>query len=212
MIKPRVQIILLLALLAGFAVWWVLPRPAPPNPCDSLLPTEARVGVDFDITTEGIKVKFDPGVKRSPASQAALKAWLECQRRPVTLVNGVDFSAQPIGQLADSWKGDSDLRISLIPGADDRVLNNLKIGPAAGTKQEIIGEWCTSNSAACVKCTPDRLTEGTKYVEIELEPNPPAKPQKMAGTWAGSPAGVPLKPWQLVGATGERIFYVCASQ
>jgi len=124
--------------------------------------------------------------------------------------NSVNLPIQPIGEVADHWKTDNDLRLTLMPSGDQKLLNNLRIGPAVGTKQEIMRKWCGADeTGACVKCTPENPTETTNYVEIQLRPNPKVEREQLPGVWPNPPAGRQPEPWQLVDPDGKRFVYVC---
>jgi hypothetical protein len=220
MTAPRVMMALIFAILAGFAIWWMMPRPLPEVViCERLVPGVKQVGLKFGRAEGGgVNVDFGGSSTATTASPEALHAFLDCLReqngqRALILAQGiVDLPlAEPIGEVAEHWKGDADLRLTLIPGGDDKVLNNLRVGPAAGSKRDVIRNWCSAEQAGpCAKCTPDSPDSSSKYVEIELRANPPVERQEMPGPWSGAALGKPLEPWQLVEPDGKRYVYKCS--
>jgi hypothetical protein len=215
--RPTVLIALIFAGLAGFAIWWVIPRPLPEVVvCERLIPGVSKVGLKFGRAKNGgIDVDFGGSVTKETATADVLKAFIDCLHgqnaaKSVTVVHAVNFPIEPIGQVADHWKADDDLRLTLMPGGDEKILNNLRIGPAFGRKQDILRDWCSADKVgACVKCTPENPTETTNYVEIQLRPDPKVERQQLPGLWPLPPAGKQLEPWQLVEPDGKRFVYVC---
>src|ERR1700747_123138 len=182
-----VLVALIFAILAGFAVWWIWPRPLPEVViCERLIPGVSQVGLKFGRAENGgVSVDFGTSGTTTTASPDALKAFMDCLReqnaaKSVTIVHGVNIPIEPIGEVADHWKGDDDLRLTLMPGGDDKILNNLRIGPAVGRKQDIIRNWCSPDQAgACVTCAPENPTDTTNYVEVHLRPEPKVDRQQL---------------------------------
>jgi hypothetical protein len=213
---PRVIIAFIFAVVVVFSIWWLVPRPLPEVViCEKIVPGSTSVGLKLGRAKDGgTDVGFDGSVTKTEAKGETLHAFLEClgkqnPQKQVNLIGGVDLpKLEPIGEVADHWKEDADLTVSLMPGADNAVLNNLRIGPAAGTKADVVGAWC-SGASACVKCTPSNPNGQTHNVEVELLPNAPVEKKLMPGKWPLPPAGGMLKPWQLVDQNGDRSFYRC---
>jgi hypothetical protein len=68
----------------------------------------------------------------------------------------------------------------LKPSGDQKLLNNLRIGPAVGRKQDIMRNWCAADeTGACVKCTPENPNGTTNYVEIQLRRNPKVEREQL---------------------------------
>ncbi len=125
----------------------------------------------------------------------------------------VSLSPQPLGQVADKWKKDRRLRLRLMPGTRDVVLNNLRIGPDAGAKEKLIRDWCREKHAGrCVSCDPPEPTSDTFEVLIRLKNGAPVEKAKMDGRWPVPQPGVRQEPWQLVNSRGERFYYECRSE
>jgi hypothetical protein len=216
MMRPRVAVALIFAVVVVFAIWWLVPRSLPEVViCEKIVPGSTSVGLKLGRAKDGgLDVGFDGSVTKTEANSEALHAFLEClsiqnPQKSVNLIGGVDLpKLEPIGEVADHWKSDTDMTLSLMPGLDNAVLNNLRIGPAAGTKADVIGAWC-SGTAACVKCSPSNPGAKTRNVEIELLPNAPVEKKLMPGKWPLPPPGSALKPWQIVDQNGDRFFYRC---
>jgi hypothetical protein len=215
--KAIIALAFIFAVLAGFAIWWLIPRPLPEVVvCEKLIPGVKQVGLKFSRAREGgIDIDFGGTATTNSATAETLKAFIDCLKeqnasKAINVIRGVNLDLEPIGQVADHWKTDPDLRIKLMPNGEDKILNNMRIGPAAGRKQDIIRNWCSPDQAGrCVKCVPDNPTETTTYVEVQLRPTPPVERQQMPGIWSGAPAGRPLDPWQLVEPDGRRFVFVC---
>jgi hypothetical protein len=216
MMRPRVAIALIFGTVTVFAIWWLVPRSLPEVViCEKVVPGSTTVGLKLGRAKDGgVDVGFDSSITKTEANAEALHSFLECikeqnAKKSVNLEGGVDLpKLEPLGEVADHWKGDSDLTLSLMPGSDDVVLNNIRIGPAAGKKADVVAAWCSGN-ASCAKCTPPVPVATTRNVEIELIPNPPVEKKVMPGQWPLPPPGVSLKPWQLVDQNGNRSFYAC---
>jgi len=125
----------------------------------------------------------------------------------------VSLSPQPVGQVADLWKADSRLRLRLMPGIRDDVLNNLRIGPDAGPKEIVIRDWCSAKYAGrCVTCDPSEPTSDTFEVLVRLKKAARVEKSKMDGRWPVPQPGIKLEPWQLVNSRGDRFYYECKSE
>lgn len=214
--RATVAIALIFAVLAGFSVWWMMPRPLPEVViCQSVVPGAKQVGLKFSRAAGGgIDVDFGGTTTTNAATAEALRAFLDClekqnNNKTINLVHGVRLDLEPIGQVAEHWKSDIGLRLKLMPGGEEKILNNLRIGPTVGSKQEVIRNWCSAEQAGnCVTCVPNEPTETTSAVEIQLRPNPPVEIIQMPGMWSGAAPGGRLEPWQLV-SDGKRSLYVC---
>jgi|GEM_PF-5154379 len=206
------------AAVVGFAIWWINPRPLPEVViCQSVVPGIKQVGLKFNRSRDGgIAVDVGGTVTGATATPEALQTFFKCLQQynkatSVTIVRGVNLDLEPIGQVAEHWKSDDDLRLKLMPGGNWSILNNLRIGPAIGRKQDVIRSWCsTAQAGRCVKCSPENPSDATQYVEIELRLNPPVEKQQLRGVWAGAAPGGKLEAWQLVEA-GKRFVYACRS-
>jgi hypothetical protein len=99
--------------------------------CESVVPGVKQVGLKFGRGSGGgVDVDFGGSVTTTAANSEALHTFLECLKeqnshKAVTITRGVDLTLEPIGQVADHWKGDDDLRLMLMPGGDESILNNL---------------------------------------------------------------------------------------
>jgi hypothetical protein len=200
-------------LLAGFYIWWVhTPVPAEVAICQTAMPNLQTVGLGFKSTADGsIQIDFG-GVKKTenPSTPEAYDAFIRCIEKTlkVEIVNGINVpDLQPIGAVANNWKGDNDLKLTLIAGASDStILNNLRFGPTVGKKPDIMADWCSEKKAGkCIRCNPAVPSETTTFVEISLLPNPPVKKIMMPGEW-----NVPPKEaWELIEG-GIRYIYECS--
>jgi pimeloyl-ACP methyl ester carboxylesterase len=149
-----------------------------------------------------------PNNERHPAHELLIEFY-EKFTKPLT----VNLSPQPIGQVANLWKGDSRLRLRLMPGKKYGVLNNLLIGPASGTKLELIREWCSQNQArGCVNCDPHEQAVDTVEVQVWLKDTARVEKRQFQGQWPVPQPGMKLEPWQLVNPRGERFYYECKSE
>jgi len=147
------------------------------------------------------------------ATPQQIEQFVKClelsQNVKVTVENGVRLSLEPVGQVANRWKRESGLRLTLMPGANEDVLNNLRIGPSVGRKEDIIRTWCSDREAgACVKCDPDQPSADAEVL-VHLRDSPPVEKQKLPGIWPVPQPGATLEPWQLVNNKGERFYYEC---
>lgn len=207
-------VVAIFAILAAFLIARFNPSPLPEEViCERLIPGVKEVGLKFSRAADGgVDVGLNGKVSTSQATAELVDKILECvgSHNSMKIVHAVNLDLEPIGQVADHWKGDRDLRLKLMPGGDMSILNNLRIGPVVGKKQEVMREWCGPSQAGnCVKCSPSEPTEDTQYVEISLLPNPPVERQQMPGTWNGAGPGGKLEPWQLAEPDGRRYLYRC---
>jgi hypothetical protein len=211
--KYVVAIVGLFAILAVFYIWWThTPVPREVAVCQSLIPNLQTVGLGFKSTAENsIQVDFG-GVSKTenPSTPEAYDAFIKCLEKTlrVEIVNGINIPGiQPLGAIANNWKDDQDIKLTLITNAgESSILNNLRFGPAVGKKSDILAEWCNAKRAGlCAKCNPAVPNESTSFVEISLLPAAPVKKITMPGEW-----NVPPKePWELIEG-GTRYLYECA--
>jgi hypothetical protein len=215
MIMPWGKVVIYLGLAGVFAfVVYLLFRPTHDSVCLTLLPHEVNAGLGID----GKTIKVDIGaVQKSPgASPEQAASFIECLKREnpaarVETTNGVLIPRMPAGELSDTWHGEQGLQVSLEPepGAPEKnkVLQNLGIGPAAGTKASVIGSWCKA-AQACVTCDPQNITDASNQVIVRLRQDAAYDKRQMEGTYPPSPSN-PHKPWEDVNEKGERFYYEC---
>src|SRR6266481_1298759 len=105
--KTTVLVALIFAVLAGFAIWWVIPRPLPEVViCDRMIPGGSKVGLKFGRAKDGgIDVDFGGSVTKDTASADVLKAFIDCLReqnaaKSVTIVHGGNMPIEPLGEVA----------------------------------------------------------------------------------------------------------------
>lgn len=197
-----------------FLIYRVFPE-APVNDdrvaaCYALIPADRRAGLHLDYTPDG-NVKVDVGADEvsNVPTKDQLEVFIQCLHVFIKEVRIATASqpAAPLGEVADHWSapGQLGLKLRLLPGTNDNVLNNLRFGPASGNKSDIVAGWC-KETATCVKCDPQEPTSQTPEVLVQLLPGSRTKKVQMPGVW-----DVPqlAKPWQLVDRKGRRFFYKC---
>jgi hypothetical protein len=207
-------------IFAGFAIVWFFPRLRPPENevlalCSGVLPHNENLGLKFG--SKDNQIDIDIGAVRSvdsTATAAHLDAFIKCLEaagKEVKVVNGVTLPIEPIGQVANRWEHENGLKIALLPGINPEIINNLRIGPAAGTKFEVMRAWCSPAQAGnCVICEPNDLQDSTPQVIVRLRAdNSPVDKVQMPGTWQAPQQGIPNAAWQIVDAQGRRFFYEC---
>jgi hypothetical protein len=124
--------------------------------------------------------------------------------------NGVRIRLEPVGQLANRWRREPGLQLRLMPGSNNEGLNNIRIGPAAGQKEDIVRAWCSQEEAGdCISCEPAQPTADTVEVLVRLRDNAPLEKRQLDGVWPVPQPGVQSEPWQIVNAKGERFYYEC---
>jgi hypothetical protein len=209
----KVAIYLSLGVVFAFVSYLVF-RPTHDSVCLALLPLQVKTGLGIDGTT--IKVDIGAVQKSSGASPEQAASFIECLKREnpaarVETTNGVLIPRLPAGELSDNWHSEQGLQVSLEPepGAPEKnkVLQNLSIGPAAGTKAAVIGSWCKA-AQACVTCDPQAITDATNQIIVRLKQDALYDKRQMEGTYPPSPAN-PHKPWEDVNEKGERFYYEC---
>lgn len=184
--------------------------------CTQILPQEKRFGMKGKlIGSSGIEIDLQ-GLRdtKSGADPAQIEGFLECIRlrlnREPQVVNGVRVPLEPVGQFANRLKRESGTKLTLMPGANDEILQNLRIGPGAGPKETIITDWCSLGKAgACVTCEPDNPATSAVEVIVRLRQNPPVEKKMLPGKVPPPSAGIKLEPWQLVDSEGNRFYYEC---
>jgi hypothetical protein len=183
--------------------------------CQQAVPGSSQLGLGFSAGSDGaIKIDLGTSQIKNPATSEALAALIEClkieQKKTVEIVRGVNIpDVEPLGQVADHWKETDDMKLTLLLDAGSNVLQNLRFGPAIGTKASVVGEWCSPRRAGnCVVCNPSWPTDDTKNVEITLRPNPPITLKQMQGRFQQPEAG---SLWPLVDANGVRTYYECSA-
>jgi hypothetical protein len=214
--NPKVAIYLGLAILVGF-IAWLLFRPGHDDVCLKLLPQKSHVG--FSIDGKTISVNIGGLQESTGANPEQIAGFVDClKRKPDTnlvVSNGVIIPREPIGQLSNSWKSDQGLQVALEPPPnspeENKVLQNLAIGPSAGTKTAVINQWCSVQARACVTCEPPQLTAASSQVIVRLKSQPPVDRRQMEGTYPPSP-GNPHQPWEDVDDKGQRFYYECRRQ
>lgn len=210
----------------AYVVYWTNPRPLPEVvACTQALPNAKDIGISFDITNgKEVTAKFGqsitPGSRRAEDAVAILDAMSRC----VAAVRGATFAVErgsaivseeaPIGALASIWQADQSGAVatfSLNSEGDRRPLNNLRIGPDAGPKSDILSRWCASNRA-CVQCKETRLSPNLVSFNISLKPDAKIKEVPMAKQpWPIPAPGSKPSDWNLVDASGRRTIYQCVN-
>jgi hypothetical protein len=182
--------------------------------CLALLPQQANAG--FSVDGKSIKVDIGAVQKSTGANPEQAASFIECLKREnptakLEATNGIIIPRSPAGEVADVWRGEQGLQLTLEPepGASDRnkVLQNLSIGPAAGTKTTVVGSWCKA-SQACITCDPKTITDSTNQVIVRLKTDAQYDKRQMEGTYPISPQNA-RKPWEDVNEKGERFYYEC---
>lgn len=209
--------LLILGLLGAYLIYQVFHEPdSPVKSCLEVLPQNKRVGIKIELVREN-QVKIDlsgqRGVKAG-ATPEQIEAFVKCiettTKKNVMVENGVRLPLEPVGQVANRWRREAGLKLRLMPGSNDEVLNNLRIGPATGLKENIVRTWCSQEkTGACVTCEPDHPTADTVEVLVRLRDNAPVEKRQLDGVWPVPQPGVPSDPWQIVNAKGERFYYEC---
>jgi hypothetical protein len=182
--------------------------------CAEVLPRDQRAGLKLGVLSDGaisIDMSGQRGAKGGASSQQ-IEGFIKCLEatRKVVIDNGVRLPLEPVGQVAHRWMREAGPKLRLLPGHDDSALNNLRIGPAAGTKEAVIADWCSQRQAgACVVCDPVDPKADTVEVLVRLRDKAPIEKRKLDGTWPVPPANAQPQPWQIVNKTGERFYYEC---
>jgi hypothetical protein len=97
-----------------------------------------------------------------------------------------------------------------MPGKNDEALNNIRIGPATGLREDVVRDWCSQEGAgACVSCEPDQPTGDTVEVLVRLRDNAQLEKRQIDGVWPVPQLGVQSEPWQILNAKGDRFYYEC---
>ncbi|MER9591950.1 hypothetical protein NKI94_24510 [Mesorhizobium australicum] len=179
--------------------------------CYAVIPADRQAGLHLDYkpgtNTATLAVEAEE-MHKSPTKEQ-LDTFIQCLHvfiKDVRLATASQPVA-PLGEVADHWSasGQVGLKLTLMPGSNNEVLNNLRFGPASGNKSDIVAAWC-KGTTACVKCDPPEPTSQTLEVLVTLLPGGHTKKVQMAGSWE---APKQAKPWQLVDRKGRRFFYEC---
>jgi hypothetical protein len=208
--------ILLAAGVAVYLIWQVFREPDLSKLCLEVLPQNKRVGINLESAGKG-RVKLDFSGQRgvqTGATPEQIEAFVKCieatTKAKVQIENGVRLPLEPVGQVANRWRRESGLKLRLMPGSNDEVLNNLRMGPATGSKEAVISDWCSQGKAgACVTCEPDQPVADTVEILVRLWDNAPVEKRQLDGVWPVPQPGIPSEPWQIVNARGERFYYEC---
>lgn len=184
--------------------------------CLEVLPQNKRVGIKMAFLSNG-QVKIDLSGERgvqAGATPEQIEAFVKCieatTKAKVTIENGIRLPLEPLGQVANRWRRESGLQLRLMPGSNNEALNNIRIGPATGRKEDVVRAWCSQVEAgACVSCEPDQPTGDTVEVLVRLRDNAPLEKRQLDGVWPVPQAGGQSEPWQIVNARGERFYYEC---
>src|SRR5579864_7939559 len=185
------------------------------NACVQALPQNQRVGIKVEQKNDGSITMYVAGQQgvQAGATPQQMEQFVKCLElvtgAKVTVENGVRLTLEPVGQVANVWQREKGVKLLLMPGDNDEALNNLRIGPAAGLKEDVIRSWCSKEqTGACVSCDPNHPTADSEVV-IHLRQNAPLEKLRLSGTWPVAPQGTKLEPWQLVNSKGERFYYEC---
>ena len=206
--------LVLFVALAGVVAYFVYRPEDIQTLCVEVLPRNQRVGVKLSVKRDGT-IDADLGGQRgtdSGASPPQIEQFIKCLEttRRVTVENGVRLPLEPIGQVANRWAREGGLKLRLLPGSNPEVLNNIRIGPAAGPKDRVVRNWCGAAQAEnCVRCAPPQPDADTVEVVLELKHGAVVEKKQLDGTWPVPPPGSKGEPWQLVDEKGERFFYEC---
>jgi hypothetical protein len=179
-----------------------------------VLPQDKRVGMKFESRSDGTTVDLSGqrGVQTG-ATPEQIEAFVKCleatMKTKVTIENGVRLPLEPVGQVANRWSRESGLKLRLMPGRNDGALNNIRIGPATGLKEDVVRAWCSQQAGASVSCEPSQPTTDTVEVLVRLRENPPLEKRQLDGVWPVPGPGVHSEPWQIGNAKGERFYYEC---
>lgn len=204
-------------LLAAVLAYFIYEFTKPGHPCLEALPRDQSVGIKVETLKGGLfnlDLKGQRGSKTG-ASPEQLEFLVKCIEAAkagniVSISDGVRLPLEPVGQVANRWQRESGVKLRLMPGGNDDILNNLRIGPATGLKENVIGHWCSNAQAGnCVTCEPNDPKADTTEVLVRLRANPPAEKQQLSSGWAVPTAKAPSEPWQLVDNKGTRHYYEC---
>lgn len=208
--------LLIFAVLAAYVVYQVFREPDFSKLCLEVLPQDKRVGIKIEKSSGG-ELKIDLAGQRvvqTGATPEQIEAFVKCIeatiQAKVKIENGVRLPLEPMGQVANRWRREPGLQLRLMPGRYDEILNNIRVGPATGLKEDVIRAWCSQERAgACVSCEPDQPTADTVEVLVWLRDNAPVEKRQLDGVWPVPQPGVQSDPWQIVNAKGERFYYEC---
>lgn len=197
------------------------PRPPPQLvACVDALPKNANIGIDVSITNgKDVTAKFGQSTTTVTRDTEKAADVIDALSRCVVAANGilrvegtVIQEETPIGFFADLWANDpKEATVTLRLGSEEerRILSNLRVGPNAGTKEEIMKKWCAENSG-CIDCKPTPLRADLVNYEISLKPGAVTQEVPMSKQpWPVPGPQTRLKGWELVDATGHRTIYVC---
>jgi hypothetical protein len=183
--------------------------------CLEVLPQNKRVGLKMEYRDRQVTIDLSGqrGDKEG-ATPEQIEGFVKCieitTKASVRIVNGVRLPLEPVGQVANRWRREPGVKLRLMPGSNNEALNNIRIGPATGLKEDIIREWCTQeNAGACVICEPHNPTADTVEVLVWLRDNAPLEKRQLDGVWPAPQPGTQSEPWQSVNAKGERFYYEC---
>jgi hypothetical protein len=172
----------------------------------------------FERGKDGTTVLDLSGQKgvQTGATPEQTEAFVKClevtKNIKVIVENAVRLPLEPVGQVANRWSRESGLKLRLMPGSNNEALNNIRIGPATGRKEDVVRDWCSQQAGACVSCEPSQPTADTVEVLVRLRNNPPLEKRRLDGVWPVPGPGIQSEPWQIVNAKGERFYYECKRQ
>jgi hypothetical protein len=220
-----VVFILALAAVAVAAIYFMFRQPPFSEEfaiCYQALPQDRQTGISGKFDQKGEIVIDITGKVNQPGTptEAQLDTFLECVKgltnRPIVLGNFVRLPLEPVGQVANRWSRETGGPKLLIDPAAVNTLSLIRIGPATGTKADLVTRWCAAN-AACVKCDPGTAADDTVQVLVSQLPNAPLVekelPSDSGDPWPVPPldaAGKPIaEPWQKIDQQGRRYYLEC---
>jgi hypothetical protein len=182
------------------------------NACAQALPQDQRIGLKIEPRgNNGISIDLG-GSKQTGATPEQIEQIVKCYeltKKTVIIENGVRIPLEPLGQVANRWQREAGLKLVLMPGENNEVLNNLRIGPATGHKEDVVRMWCDKEHAgSCVSCEPDQPSDDSQVL-VRLRKDAPIEKTRLPGTWPAPQTGIETEPWQLVNKQGERFYYEC---
>jgi hypothetical protein len=212
------------ALLVIFPPEWLLLQFEPPEVrnrikiaklCLQVFSSEQQLGIKTFYDSKKGNFSFDLGGSRKSSSTESaeiIDRVIKCIEKAYADANlkntFVSTGPLPLGQIAQQWADGQPTIYLERPDKheDEIILNNIRFGPAAGDKRDLLAFWC-KNMSSCVNCKPnttDAEFSSASTITVSLKSGPPLIKEKMKGTWTN-----PKDLWELVDESGTRYLYRC---